>query len=151
MTALRLRVAAYAVCRDRDRVLLTRFVSRDRTQRHWSLPGGGVEHGEDPLDAVVREIAEETGHTSEVERLLGVDSRTRDDLHSIGVFYRARVTGGTLRPEVDGSSDLAAWHPIAEVHALPRAALVDIGLRLDRERPLAGHVPPIRVDGLLRH
>jgi len=36
--------------------------------------GGKVEHAEDPFDAVIREVAEETGFEA-VERLLGVDSR----------------------------------------------------------------------------
>lgn len=76
MTARGLRLAAYAVCRRQDRVLLARWVSADGARRHWTLPAGGVEHGEDPSDAVVREVAEETGYRVRVERLLGVDSRT---------------------------------------------------------------------------
>jgi 8-oxo-dGTP pyrophosphatase MutT (NUDIX family) len=77
MTPQRLRLAAYAVCLRQDRLLLARYVSPDGAQRHWTLPGGKVEHAEDPYDAVVREVAEETGYQVEVERLLGVDSRPR--------------------------------------------------------------------------
>ncbi|WP_308159672.1 NUDIX domain-containing protein [Micromonospora sp. C81] len=46
--------------RDED-LLLARWVSPDGARRHWTLPGGGVEHAEDPFDAVVREVTEETG------------------------------------------------------------------------------------------
>jgi 8-oxo-dGTP diphosphatase len=150
------RVAAYAVCRRDDRILLARFVTPDGTDRYWTLPGGGVDHGEDPYDAVVREVAEETGYTARVDRLLGVDSRTvpyrrsRGELHNIGVFYRAVVIGGQLRSEVGGSTDLAAWLPISEVPGLPRAQIVDVGLTLDSDVPPAGHVPPVEVAGLLR-
>ncbi len=68
------RLAAYGVCVEDGRVLLGRHVSSDGRST-WTLPGGGVEHAEDPVDTVVREVAEETGYDAVVERLLGVDSR----------------------------------------------------------------------------
>ncbi|MFF1649859.1 NUDIX domain-containing protein [Streptomyces sp. NPDC058240] len=159
MTVQRLRVAAYAVCIRDERVLLTHFASPDGTDRYWSLPGGGIEHAEDPIDAVVREVSEESGYQVEVDRLLGVDSRTRrvnwgapggTELHSVGVFYCVRLTGGELRHEIDGSSDQAAWFSLTEVPHLQRASLVDVGLELERTRPADGHVQPVPVSGLLR-
>ena len=68
------RLAAYAVCIEDGRVLLARHVP-PKGESNWTLPGGRVEHGEDPFDAVIREVAEETGCDAVVERLLGVDSR----------------------------------------------------------------------------
>ena len=65
------RLAAYAVCIDAGRVLLVHHRATD----HWTLPGGGVEHGEDPIETPVRELYEETGCSGAVQRLLGVDSR----------------------------------------------------------------------------
>ncbi len=67
------RVAAYAVCVEGGRVLLARYVSPWGDGSWWTLPGGGVEQGEDPYDAVIREVAEETGCDGVIERLLGVD------------------------------------------------------------------------------
>ena len=158
MTAQRLRVAAYGLCLQDERVLLARYVSPDATVRHWTLPGGRVEHGEDPYDAVVREVAEETGYRVRVEQLLGVDSRPqRVDwdgpvvFQAIGIFYRVRITGGQLRNEVGGSTDLAAWVPVGEVPTLERAVIVDGGLQLHDIQPPAGHVSPIPIEGLLRH
>jgi ADP-ribose pyrophosphatase YjhB (NUDIX family) len=56
----RQRIAAYAVLvrgADEDReVLLTRMSDRTRIQGVWTLPGGGIDHGEDPRDAVRREV-----------------------------------------------------------------------------------------------
>ncbi|MEV6399035.1 NUDIX hydrolase [Streptomyces sp. NPDC051907] len=143
-----LRVAAYAVCVRDEQILLARWVARDGAKR-WTLPGGGMDHGEDPLDTVVREVAEETGYASQMTALLGVDSIRRRyprrlgafaDFQGLRIVYEGRITGGELRPEADGSTDLAAWHPLDAVSALERVELVDVGLELWRSRPPVGRV-----------
>ncbi|MFH9548783.1 NUDIX hydrolase [Streptomyces sp. NPDC017435] len=146
----RLRVAAYAVCVRDGQLLLARSPAPDGTPE-WVLPGGGMEHGEDPLDTVVRELDEETGYRVEVTGLLGIDSARHTfrreglqgpvDHHGVRIVYEARVVGGELRNEVNGSTDLAAWHDLAAVSALTRVGLVDVALRLWRERPVDGRVP----------
>jgi 8-oxo-dGTP diphosphatase len=160
MSSQLLRLAAYGVCIVDDRMLLARYVSPDRTRRHWTLPGGRVEHAEDPYQAVVREVAEETGYAVEVERLLGVDSRcwhvhwigpSGGELHAVGVFYAVGIRGGELRDEIGGSTDRAAWFALSEIRQLERAVIVDIGLTMHRDRPPAGHVDPVEVAGLLRY
>jgi 8-oxo-dGTP diphosphatase len=160
MTSQLLRLAAYGVCVIDGRMLLARYVSPDATQRHWTLPGGKVEHAEDPYDAVVREVCEETGYVVEVERLLGVDSRawhvawagpSGGELHSVGVFYGVGIKAGELRSEAGGSTDLAAWIPVSEVAQLERAVIIDIALGMYRTRPASGHVDPVAVGGLLRY
>ncbi|MEU6987579.1 NUDIX domain-containing protein [Streptomyces sp. NPDC046324] len=141
-----LRVAAYAVCVRDDEILLARWVDRAGAKR-WTLPGGGMDHGEEPVDTVVREVEEETGYLTEPVALLGIDSIRRGRLRRLGdagdfqglrIIYESRVTGGSLRNETNGSTDLAAWHPLASVADLTRVELVDIGLQLWRERPPVG-------------
>ncbi|MFI1734458.1 NUDIX hydrolase [Streptomyces acidicola] len=143
-----LRVAAYAVCVRDEQVLLARWVARDGSKR-WTLPGGGMDHGEDPYDTVIREVEEETGYTVEPAALLGVHSNRRQyprrlgavaDFHGLRIVYEARVTGGDLRHETNGSTDMAAWHPLDAVPSLERVGLIDVGLALWRERPPAGHL-----------
>ncbi|MFJ2442725.1 MULTISPECIES: NUDIX hydrolase [unclassified Streptomyces] len=145
-----LRVAAYAVCVRDGRILLARWISSSDGGRHWTLPGGGLDHGEDPLDAAVREVEEETGHVAEMTALLGVDSIRRRyprelgtfaDFQGLRIIYEGRVTGGELRPEAGGSTDLAAWHDLEAVEDLERVELVDLGLKLWRERPAVGKIP----------
>jgi 8-oxo-dGTP pyrophosphatase MutT (NUDIX family) len=148
------RLAAYAVCVRDGRVLLARHASGS-----WTLPGGGVEHAEDPFDAVIREVAEETGYEAVVERLLGVDSRVVPaavaragvERQNVGVFYEVRVTGGRLRPEPNGDTVESVWTPLPEVGRLRRASLVDVGLELARSRPATGHVDRVAVGGLIQH
>lgn len=62
------RLAAYAVCVEDGRVLLARYVSPQGEGTWWTLPGGKVEHAEDPFEAVTREVAEETGCDAPVPR-----------------------------------------------------------------------------------
>jgi 8-oxo-dGTP diphosphatase len=153
------RLAAYAVCIEDGRVLLARYVSPKGEGTWWTLPGGRVEHAEDPYDAVIREVAEETGCDGVVERLLGVDSRvisaaesTNGALHqNVGVFYAVRITGGEFRPEPNGETAESVWTPLAEVAGLSRSVVIDVGVGLAVAAPPTGHLDSIAVGGLVRH
>lgn len=148
------RLAAYAVCIDDGRVLLAHHVTGN-----WTLPGGRVQHAEDPFDAVIREVAEETGCEAVVERLLGVDSRVVPaavaragvEHQNIGVFYRVRITGGRLRPEPNGETVESVWTMLPDVARLRRSSLVDTGLALAQTGPATGHVASVPVGGLIEH
>ncbi|WP_244299113.1 NUDIX hydrolase [Streptomyces viridochromogenes] len=144
----KLRVAAYAICVRDGQILLARSPAADGTPE-WVVPGGGMEHGEDPYDTVRREVEEETGYRIEVAGLLGVNSSRhtfRDrfgrpvDHHSVRFVYEGRIIGGELRNEVGGSTDLAAWQDLDAVPGLVRIRLVDIALRMWRERPVTGRL-----------
>jgi 8-oxo-dGTP diphosphatase len=134
-----LRVAAYAVITDDDdRVLLARWTGGRRIA--WTMPGGGLEPGEDPEDAVRREVREETGYSARVLELLGVHSRVIPagrrspaadaPLHTLRIVYRAAIRGGKLRFEKNGSTDMAGWFTVKEIGGLQRVRLVDIALRM---------------------
>ena len=135
------RVAAYCVIVQDDLLLLAHW--RVHGGRGWTLPGGGVEFGEDPADTAVREALEETGYTVKLEALLGIDSnvipgsRRLDGsgvpLHALRVLYAATITGGKLRNEVDGSTDEARWFPTDDLPG-SRVGLVDTALALWKTR-----------------
>jgi ADP-ribose pyrophosphatase YjhB (NUDIX family) len=133
------RVAAYCVCVDADaRMLLVRLNDLTTRPGAWTLPGGGIEFGEHPEVAAIRELEEETGYIGEIAELLGVNSHTRtqsdvpgDEYHSVQIVYRVAITGGTLRHEPPGnSSDHAAWHPRAELSSLDVVGLVAYAIPL---------------------
>lgn len=126
------RVAAYAVIRrvldgGDDEILLSRIAERIYPGRLWTLPGGGLEHGEDPRDAVVREVYEETGlHAMVGDQprvysafLPGVRREGRlVNSHALRIVYEGWVAKDSPEPhvvEVDGSTVEAAWHPLSAV------------------------------------
>jgi 8-oxo-dGTP pyrophosphatase MutT (NUDIX family) len=120
-------VATYGLCRSDDGlVLLVRAAPTLTVAGQWFLPGGGLEHGEEPDAGLRREFAEETGLDVEVGRLLGVlsDRFTLPDgasLHTVRIIYNIDSYHGTLRDEVAGSSDSAKW--------VSRAAALELPLR----------------------
>ncbi len=122
------RVAAYGLITDNDQILLCKI--SDQLAQHqgkWTLPGGGIEFGESPEEATIREVEEETGLVVQVDELKTIDSivfETSDTVfHSIRILYTATFVSGTLRNEVDGTTDECRWWPS---HNLPE--MVDIAI-----------------------
>jgi 8-oxo-dGTP diphosphatase len=128
----RQRIAVYGVCRDGDgKILLARASPAITLQGRWFLPGGGVDHGESPPDTLRREMREESGLTVTVGPLLDVlsDVRTIPDgtnLHTVRIIYRVASWSGTLRPEVNGTTDAVGWFTPEEVRGMPLAHYVQI-------------------------
>lgn len=123
--ARRRRVGAYGLAVDGRRVLLCRVSSGYPGAGRWTLPGGGLEHGEDPLDGLVREFYEETGLPVGVGDFLVSDShhlrRADTDLHLLRLVWRVTVPLDVVPRvvEVDGSTERAEWIEPDRLHRLP--------------------------------
>jgi len=131
------RIAAYAVCTDADgRVLLVRASAKSGTPGVWSLPGGAVDHGEDPNHTVVRETAAETGLSVAVSGLRDVLADMRSlphrgvTIHTDRLIYQVSVRGGTLVDRVGHPTDLARWFTLAEAAELKLRAFTAAALGL---------------------
>jgi ADP-ribose pyrophosphatase YjhB (NUDIX family) len=131
------RIAAYAVCRDPvNQVLLVRHSARSGTPGIWSLPGGAVDHGENPRDTVVRETAAETGLSVAVARLLDVHADMRSmphrgvTIHTDRLMYEVTVRGGSLIDRVGQPTDLARWVSLDEAARLPLRPFTSVALGL---------------------
>jgi len=131
----RQRIGVYAICPDdAGRVLLVRASRWLSVAGHWFLPGGGVQHGEEPTGCLRREVAEETGLTVKAETLLGVQSDTGPIpngvlLHTVRLIYRIDDWHGELRAETEGSSDDVRWVEPASIGSLPVMPYVVEALR----------------------
>jgi ADP-ribose pyrophosphatase YjhB (NUDIX family) len=128
----RTRLAAYAWCESNDTVLLCRIAEGYPDPGCWSLPGGGLEFGEDPADGVLRELEEETGLDGRLVGLAAIRSEvlepeqtvTGHRVHNIAILYRVTPTGGELRDEPEGSTDHAEWIPLDRLGAIQVVDLV---------------------------
>jgi 8-oxo-dGTP pyrophosphatase MutT (NUDIX family) len=139
------RVAVYGIC-EKDSgagvsVLLVRAAPYLTVAGRWFLPGGGIDHGEEPVAALRREYEEETGLQVVVGDLLGVlsDVIVLPDgisLHTVRIVFAIDSFAGDLHDETDGSTDRAQWVEIDQALELPLMPYVERALtELRRELP----------------
>ncbi|HEX5097279.1 MAG TPA: NUDIX domain-containing protein [Acidimicrobiia bacterium] len=134
----RQRVAAYNVVVDEhSRVLLVRLSDITEAPGHWTLPGGGIEFGEHPEAAAIRELHEETGLRGRILELLTVDAVHRVareagedfDYHAIRIVYRTEIESADLVHEADGSTDMAEWFTFEELDEISLVPIAALGSR----------------------
>ncbi|WP_331738082.1 NUDIX domain-containing protein [Streptomyces sp. NBC_01276] len=121
-THVQTRVSAYAIAVEDGRLLMIRLsdASPIFTPGLWHMPGGGIDPGEQPVEALSRELREETGLELADARLL--DARTYAVRRNgvswslTALFYAVALKGGTPTvTEIDGSTDAVAWMPLADL------------------------------------
>lgn len=101
---------------DRTEILLERRA--DAPDRGWGFPGGFLEYGESPMQAVVREFKEETGLNVSVVRILGLSTHITDKnawgdaQENIAIGFEVQLIDGELQPDGDETLDVQ-WVPIS--------------------------------------
>ena len=154
----RQRVAAYAVILRDDQILLSRLAPRISADELWTLPGGGLDHGEDPA----RRRGARDPRGDRAARRWSARPRGSTPLHLPGV-WRERQAGRRARPadrvrragcrstrrspawsRSSGSTVEAAWHPLADVLAA-RSRSADRARGAGRPQPV-----PDAADGGVR-
>jgi 8-oxo-dGTP diphosphatase len=99
----------------RGRVLLARRTEGRDLAGLWEFPGGKVDPGEKPLQALARELEEELGiHVQDAEPLIAVPQQYRDKRILLDV-YRVRYAG---KPS-DREQQALAWAPPEKLHTYP--------------------------------
>lgn len=111
---------AVAICFDRGSVLVIR--RRKGGRRYTVLPGGGIEDGEDPFIAAVRELAEETGLSGTMVRhLTSVDHPDRTAHYFLLNVTPSRLTLGGPEADLQSTENhySPSWIPITQLDTEP--------------------------------
>lgn len=116
----RQRLAAYALVLSDRGLLATEFSDRTAVPGLWSLPGGGIDEGENPSQTVQREIFEETGQVAEVRQFLDLQTDhwiglspygVLEDFHAVRLIYVARCSNpiDPVVHDAGGTTANSAW------------------------------------------
>lgn len=117
---LRQRLAAYSLVISDRGLLATEFSDRTAVPGLWSLPGGGIDEGENPSQAVQREVYEETGQHVEVRQFIDLQtdhwiglspSGVLEDFHAVRLIYAATCHWPTdpIVHDAGGTTADSAW------------------------------------------
>lgn len=136
-------IGAYGIIIENEKIVLIKK-ARGGYLGKLDLPGGGIEHIENPVEALHRELMEEAGVMVKEQKLLDVFTNNlvwdetdeiTEDLHHFGIIYEVKVCG-ELKREPDGIDSLGAnWYEIKtlnidDVTPFVRMSLEKLGYRL---------------------
>jgi 8-oxo-dGTP pyrophosphatase MutT (NUDIX family) len=126
---MKTRVSAYGLAVSDERILLTQLADFCYRPRHWTLPGGGMKHGELPEDTLVREFHEETSLTAGDLDLFHVHAFSENErglFMGVQVVYQVSASGEPRVVEVGGSTADVAWVPFGDLRKLDRVPGLDV-------------------------
>ena len=106
-----------AVIRDAEgRVLMTQRPADRHMGGLWEFPGGKIDDGEAPSEALARELDEELGIEVEVGRPLTFAVHEEPGLRILLLFYAARIVSGSLRGH---EGQAVEWVAVSALHLRP--------------------------------
>ena len=108
------QICVGAVVIEDGRLLLIRR-GRGPAEGEWSVPGGRVESGELLAEAVVRELAEETGLEGVCGELIGWVERVGADYHFVILDFAVTLLDPEAEPTAGDDAREAAWVPLHDV------------------------------------
>lgn len=85
----------------------------------WSVPGGRLDNGELLAEAVVRELAEETGLEGVCGSLIGIVERFDGEHHFVILDYAVTLLDTSVPPTAGGDAAAVAWVPLSEINERP--------------------------------
>lgn len=114
-------VANAVIINSDNKILLTQRFDLENPAIHlkWQLPGGGIEKGEAPHDACVREAFEETGlHVKLLsENPFKISQKYEKEIFNLNVFLACPLSD-TINTSLDPETNDAAWYEMNEIKGL---------------------------------
>ena len=101
---------------DGNKILLQNRVKKD--WQGYALPGGHVEPGESFVDAVIREMEEETGLTVIEPRLSGVKQFPKENGRYVVLLFKATRWSGDLVSSDEGQMEWIDYNSISEIRTV---------------------------------
>ncbi len=144
-----------AILEKEGKILLVRESHRKGPdQGKWSHPAGWIEVGEDPLEAVVREVKEESGFDFQPTHILGIYSLVRKDIalelgatqHPIKIIYTGNISGEQTILADDVTE--THWFTPEEIYAMDKKTLRNLDIKQQVKDYFGGKKYPLDI---LRH
>ena len=114
--AEKVELTVLCLIEDGDKILLQNRVKKD--WRGYALPGGHVEPGESFVDAVIREIKEETGLTILNPRMVGVKQFPLENGRYVVLLFKATKWSGDLVSSEEGKMEWINYDDLSEVQTV---------------------------------
>ncbi|MBO4399236.1 MAG: 8-oxo-dGTP diphosphatase [Lachnospiraceae bacterium] len=112
----RVELAVLCLIKDGSRVLLQNRVKKD--WQGYTLPGGHVEKGESFVEAVIREMQEETGLTIQRPKLVGIKQFPIDSGRYIVLLFEAMQFTGEVVSSEEGEMEWIEREDLAKIPAV---------------------------------
>ena len=100
------RRSAGVIIKHGDEVLLCKRSPKESLPNHWSIPGGGIENGESPGQAAIREVHEETNIelTTDLDLVGMIDTKNEDGLKTGMMFVFLQETKDRKNADLEKAS-----------------------------------------------
>lgn len=113
---MRTLMVAAGLLREAGKVLVTQRMERTHLELLWEFPGGKVTEGEEPRQALKRELREELGIETEIGRFFDATYYSYPEFSVLLLVYHARIREGALQPL---ACRALRWVDLEELGCLP--------------------------------